>query len=329
MINSVLFTASELADLLDSFTIAPMLKKLVWVCGGVTGFIAKKDESIVLVDYEEKVYPLAENEKLSIAHPYHLSEFGIWSKYMHVVYQKNIVQPFKQIFREYYPLTQEEKDEVTTSRRYAGYQVQPTKTAALLKSRGWTVAYEEGWQKVNYNDDTLVRLYSYADWFTAAEIEAPTLEVIRFYSRKKEEPIKLEDINPIYFSEVMRDIDLVVSVAYVGGVDVETSHSTVEMRKAIAKELCDLMKINNVEFLDKHVKVYGKLAEYSVHLGSGVVHASAKGAIVILPVHSQHRGHIFLPFVDDDPKTAEIMSKIILLAQDKKIKDPTILQQID
>ena len=50
--------------------------------------------------------------------------------------------------------------------------------------------------------------------------------------------------------------------------------------------------------------------------------------IPILPVHSQHKGRIFLPFVDDDPKTAEIISKIILLAIDSKIKDPTILSSI-
>lgn len=48
----------------------------------------------------------------------------------------------------------------------------------------------------------------------------------------------------------------------------------------------------------------------------------------ILPVHSQKRGKLFLPFVDEDPKTAEIMSKIVLLAQDKKIRDPFILEQI-
>ena len=40
------------------------------------------------------------------------------------------------------------------------------------------------------------------------------------------------------------------------------------------------------------------------------------------------RGRIFLPFADDDPKTAEIMSKILLLAEDQKIKDPSILSQI-
>jgi hypothetical protein len=50
--------------------------------------------------------------------------------------------------------------------------------------------------------------------------------------------------------------------------------------------------------------------------------------VAVLPVHSQARGRIFLPFADDDPKTAEIMSKILLLAEDKKIKDPGILKQI-
>ena len=50
--------------------------------------------------------------------------------------------------------------------------------------------------------------------------------------------------------------------------------------------------------------------------------------INILPVHSQQRGHLFLPFVDEDPKTAEILSKILLLAEDGKIKDPYILEQI-
>jgi hypothetical protein len=50
--------------------------------------------------------------------------------------------------------------------------------------------------------------------------------------------------------------------------------------------------------------------------------------IPVLPVHSQHRGKIFLPFVDDDPKTAEIISKVLLFAEDGKIKDPAILESI-
>ena len=48
----------------------------------------------------------------------------------------------------------------------------------------------------------------------------------------------------------------------------------------------------------------------------------------VLPVHSQHRGRIFLPFVDDEPRTTEIISKVILFSEDRKLKDPTILSQI-
>ena len=65
-----------------------------------------------------------------------------------------------------------------------------------------------------------------------------------------------------------------------------------------------------------------------VHLGSGVVHQIGGTMLNVLPVHSQHRGKLFLPFLDSDPKTAEIISKVILFSEDKKLKDPTILSQI-
>ena len=52
------------------------------------------------------------------------------------------------------------------------------------------------------------------------------------------------------------------------------------------------------------------------------------GAVCIVPVHSQHCGRLFLPFVDDDPKTAETLSKVILPARDSEIQDPTILEQM-
>jgi len=58
------------------------------------------------------------------------------------------------------------------------------------------------------------------------------------------------------------------------------------------------------------------------------VQQKAGAMINVLPVHSQHRGRLFLPFLDEDPKTAEILSKIVLFAEDGKIKDPFILEQI-
>jgi hypothetical protein len=126
----------------------------------------------------------------------------------------------------------------------------------------------------------------------------------------------------------MRDLDLVVSVAHIGGVDPEASASTVEMRSSILRETCRLMKLNNIQIQGSHALIKGEIGTYSVHLGSAIVHRQPGGALCILPVSSQHRGRLFLPFVDDDPKTAEIMSKVLLLAKDKEIQDPTILEQI-
>jgi len=58
------------------------------------------------------------------------------------------------------------------------------------------------------------------------------------------------------------------------------------------------------------------------------VHRQPGGAVCIVPVHAQQRGRLFLPFADDDPRTAEVLSKVILLARDQEIQDPSILEQI-
>jgi hypothetical protein len=154
-----------------------------------------------------------------------------------------------------------------------------------------------------------------------------TLEGVLFTDPGKWQPLQLADLDPILFSEVMRDLDLVVSVAHRGGVDPEATASTIEMRTALLRETCGLLKIPNVELKGSHALIEGKLGSYSVHLGSAIVHRQPGGALCIIPVHAQHRGRIFLPFVDDDPKTAEVISKVLLLARDADIKDPSILEQ--
>ena len=50
-----------------------------------------------------------------------------------------------------------------------------------------------------------------------------------------------------------------------------------------------------LKFSENHALIKGERAEYSIHLGSGLVHQKAGSAINVLPVHSQHRGRVFLP----------------------------------
>lgn len=329
MVERTEFGQEELMRICSNPVLYPIIQYLVWTDGSQMGFLCPDEKNILLEDVmggNSEV--IKKSSILRIAHPYDLIEAGKWAGYMHYLYENKVVQPFKQVFREYYRVTEDEIQEKNISRRYAGYQVQQQKAIALLRGCGWTVDYEEGLQKVLYKENLIARVYAMADWFSPADIESPTLEVIQFYDRKTGDIVDFADVPPIAFSETMRDIDLIVSVAHVGGVDPEASQSTIEMRIAIAKEFVQLLRLQNVSFMKNHAKIHGKLANYSVHMGSGIVHAEAVGMIAILPVHSQARGRIFLPFADDDPKTAEIMSKIILLAEDEKIKDTSILGQI-
>ena len=149
-----------------------------------------------------------------------------------------------------------------------------------------------------------------------------------FFDRKTGKQLRISEIPDIIFSEVMRDVDLAVSVAHAGGVDPETSHSTIEMRRAVCEFTLPLFRLDNVTFEKSHAFIKGSRADYSIHLGSGAVHLQGGPMINILPVHSQHRGKLFLPFLDEDPKTAQIISEILLFAEDSKIKDPFILTQI-
>uniref|UniRef100_UPI00406D1463 DUF5724 domain-containing protein n=1 Tax=Paenibacillus sp. FSL R7-0345 TaxID=2954535 RepID=UPI00406D1463 len=320
------FTLQEISSLSCNPVLAPLLRTLVLRSGTALGYFKPDAGTLAAPSGEEAV--IAPDAELYIAHPLDLYNSGQWSAYQKDLFDRQIRQPFKQVFRELYLPNADELASATVSQRYAGHQVQPRKTVALLRERQWTVSYEEGLQKVYYAANLIVRLYAMADWFSPADTEAPALESVEFIDRKTYKNVPLDQVPPLIFSEVMRDVDLVVSVAHVGGVDPEASLTTVEMRRVIVNESLRLLKIGNVRLDGNYARIDGKLGEYAVHLGSGQVYKQASGALHIIPVHSQHRGRLFLPFLDEDPRTAEILSKVMLLAEDTKIKDPSILSQL-
>jgi uncharacterized protein YqiB (DUF1249 family) len=326
MESGTTFMVKELRGLLGNPVLAPLVRTLVFKADDHLGYF--NEETLVLTAPFAEQHTIGEEDKLIIAHPLHLFESGRWSDFQKDLFDRQIRQPFKQVFRELYLLNADERANATVSRRYAGHQVQPNKTVSLLKGRQWTVSYEDGLQKVYYAENLIANLYAMADWFSPADTEAPTLETVQFFDRTTYKSVPLDEVPPVLFSEVMRDVDLVVSVGHVGGVDPEASLTTIEMRRVIVQESLRLLKISNVRLDGNYARVDGTLGEYAVHLGSGGVYKQAKGALHIIPVHSQHRGRIFLPFLDEDPRTAEILSKIVLLAEDQKIKDPQILTQL-
>ncbi|WHY69332.1 DUF4132 domain-containing protein [Neobacillus sp. SuZ13] len=319
------FVLDEIVTMMRNPVLAPLMTSLVLKVENHLGYY--EHGSLIGFGKVNK-YSIQDIDEIFIAHPVHLYESGVWSDFQRDLFARKVKQPFKQVFRELYLPNQDELAAGTGTRRYAGHQIQPQKTAALLKNRLWTTSYEVGLQKVYYKENIIVQLNALADWFSPSDVEHPTLETVEFFDRLSYQPLELKNIPKLIFSETMRDIDLVVSIAHVGGVDPEASLTTIEMRRVIVAESARLMKLENVRIEGNFALIEGILGEYSVHLGSANVYKQATGAIYIVPVHSHQRGRVFLPYMDEDPKTAEIVSKVLMLAEDKKIKDPFILEQI-
>lgn len=324
MVAQDAFTPGDFAGLSRHPVVAPLLDLLIWVdedgralwrSGGLASTADGK--------------PVPGHGPLRIAHPADLAASRGWVSWQERLFAEARRQPFKQAFRELYVLTAAEREGGAVSHRYDGHQLQPRQALALLGSRGWLASREAGDAARAFHSHGLVAHAEFVNGFlTPAEADLPAISGVYFTRRGEHLAQPLASIPPVVFSETMRDLDLVVSVAHAGGVDPEATASTTEMRAALVRETARLLKLANISFAGDHVLIDGALGEYSLHLGSGTVHRRPGGAVCIIPVGSQHRGRLFLPFADDDPKTAEIVSKALLLARDHEIRDPAILEQL-
>ncbi|MGH3246063.1 MAG: DUF5724 domain-containing protein [Trebonia sp.] len=327
MVAQDAFTVDDLADLRRHPVVAPMLATLVWVNeDGVTRLLGNGFGALNAGPGGSRRAPAG---PLRIAHPVHFVADHTWVAWQERLFKSGQRQPFKQVFRELYAPTEEEVKGGPVSHRYAGHQVQPRQALALLGSRGWVASHETGDAARAFHAYGLVaRVMTDTGFRTAAEAALPSIDGVCFTRRGDYLAQPLDAVPRVAFSEAMRDVDLMVSVAHAGGVDPEATASTTEMRAALVRETARLLRLGNIGFAGQHAVITGRLGEYSVHLGSGTVHRRPGGAVCIIPVGAQHRGRLFLPFADDDPKTAEVVAKVLLLARDHEIKDPAILEQL-
>jgi hypothetical protein len=326
MVRGDSLTGDELARYREHLLLWPALSRLVLVGDGTCGYPDR--DGRILRDHAGEQQAIGNSEQLSIAHPLDLLERRDWPDWQRDVLSRRLAQPFKQVFRELYLPVDSARTEAGGSRRYAGHQVQPGRARALLSGRGWRIDEYEGARRTDHHEHVTATLWFLNGFGSSADVEPPTLEEVRFSSTRDGRDIELEAIPARLFSEIMRDLDLVVSVAHVAGVDPEASQSSIEMRAALVTETTGLLTYDNVTVDGNRALIDGQIGRYSVHLGSAGVHRLPGGAVCIVPLHAQHRGRVFLPFADDDPKSAEVVAKVLMLSRDSEIRDPTILKQL-
>jgi hypothetical protein len=163
------------------------------------------------------------------------------------------------------------------------------------------------------------------------------------------EPLPLTEIPPLVLSEVLRDVDLFVGVSSVGNdptwqdggpggrfQEYWTSYGfgdlneTAQTRRALLDRLIPRLAIADRCTLEgRFLHVKGERNTYKIHLGSGNILMSPNDQyLCIVPksgTGSPQTG--YLPF-EGDRMLAVILSKAMLLADDLRITDPTILSQL-
>lgn len=268
--------------------------------------------------------------RLRIAHVHDLYQSQTLSYWQRRLVEEGKVQPFKQAFRELYVVTPAELESSPVSRRYHGRNINTAVGYRLLQSRGWQFSGAEG-------DGGCTKRFSQkgigAYWhfpgvhhfFT--EDQTQVADIVQFY--KAGEPLPLADVPAVIFSEVMRDADLVVSVAVVDDAGGYWSEELNSARLSVVRNVLTKLGFDNLSVEGHFVYVQGKLAKYRIHLGSGNIHIMPGAYLCIIPDRSEKEKPIYLPFVDSDRKTAEIISKAILLTDDDCIEDASITKQIN
>ncbi|MEK7253956.1 MAG: DUF4132 domain-containing protein, partial [Bacteroidota bacterium] len=257
--------------------------------------------------FHEGIWQTAAGEKLDWLTPQ--TTVRLWHPALHsadeviawreALLRWQVVQPFKQAFREIYLLTEAELNTRTYSNRMAAHIVRQHQLNSLATGRGWTYKLVGGFdgggnQAVNFNIPSHgLRVEFWIDHLNDSTFSNSGIynfvatDQVRFFRHGQREPMVLLDVLAVVLSEVMRDVDLFVGVASVG--NDPTWHDqgdqrfqnywqtysfgnlgeTAKTRKAILERLLPKLKIAKVaELRDKFLVIKGQRRTYKIHFGS-------------------------------------------------------------
>jgi len=371
---------------LDHPLVGTIARRLLWVFTTQGKSKAGIWHHDTLVGMSDKHLDLSDKATVSLWHPIDHPQEEIlgWRAWLE---KHEVVQPFKQAHREVYVLTDAERNTQTYSNRFAAHILRQHQFNALCLARGWKNKLRLMVDDEYPPALRLLRLWNLRAeyWVEGAgsEYGQDTNEAgvflylatdqVRFYRTEAarnlahagggsygssaagpgqgdiNEPLILEQIPPLVFSEIMRDVDLFVGVASVGNdpnwadggpegryrdywqhYSFGELSATAQTRRVLLERLLPRLKIGDrCTLADRFLIVRGNLRSYKIHLGSGNILMTPNDQyLCIVPKQSAKAGDgFFLPF-EGDLTLSVILSKAFLLADDTKIADPTIVSQL-
>jgi hypothetical protein len=368
---------------LDHPLVGTIARRLLWCVDGTAATFAAGEPADI------RGRPLAHGKtaEITLWHPIGRSveKITAWRRRLE---ELGIAQPFKQAHREVYLLTDAERRTGTYANRFAAHVLRQHQFNALCAARGWKnklrlmvdADYPPAAKELpHWGLRAEFWIEGLGDDYGRDTNESGVFlllatDQVRFYRTEARQhpadpggrrdrgraaaprgdgdgPLPLQEVPPLVFSEIMRDVDLFVGVASVGndptwqdggpagryrdywqGYCFGELSGTATTRRQVLERLVPRLRIAaRCSFSDRFLVVRGDKRTYKVHLGSGNVLMEPNDQYLCIVPDSPSRAKpddLFLPFEGDNTLSI-IISKAILLAEDAKIKDPTIVQQID
>jgi hypothetical protein len=338
--------------------VGTLARRLIWnftTAGQTTAGLWRNGS---IMDRSGQPVPLdAERTTVSLWHPLDQPPDAVLG-WREVLDQARIVQPFKQAHREVYILTDAERETEMFTNRFTGHLIRQHQLHALARQRGWTTTMIGNFDSPGEPELQL------PGWNLCAQFDLGVDEGLHYTSDagiylyvttgrarflRAGRPLPLAEVPPLVFSEVMRDIDLFVSVGSVANDPAWAANQRREEERsawhghafgelsAIALTRLELLWIlvprlkiaPRCSFAGRFLVVQGDLRTYKIHLGSGNILMEPNNQYLCIVADSvkERDSGLFLPF-EGDQTLALIISKAFLLAADATISDPTITSQI-
>ena len=303
---------------------------------------------------------------VQLAHPVHLTA-GELAGLRQVCEDLQITQPVRQLWRETYTLTAEERTGLYST-RYGGHILRFAQAYGLTRRRAWTGGFLSGaWD----GGDTANARHDYAafglraSWAIAqldgaghdVAVDLCLTERMWFSPLADTEmaPVPLASVPAEVFSEAMRDLDLIVSVTTVvndplwlehyrgwpaidrywehivrGGLDQLRVH-----RRAILAAFCGGQQTRLCyQLTDCELIVTGSLATYRIDLATANVRMEPAAKWLSFDTRAtadKARNHEILGLLELHRRRrdpATILIRAVILADDEQLASPKLLKQI-
>jgi hypothetical protein len=170
------------------------------------------DEDAGMYNFEDDEIELGANQKISILHPFYLDE-KVQEQWKDKVYEMSLEFIFPILNRPTFKKREEEMD-LAYSTRFSDQVVQkgPDFTKSFLEKKGWSKQTGDGghleFTKIDYKTQT--RAYAWIEgiyaWYQQNE-GSPPVGAIDFYDLKEKKKKLIKEVNEIFYSEVMGDVD--------------------------------------------------------------------------------------------------------------------------